>query len=207
MRPQRSVDPYLVVTTTVLQRSLNAITISRPARYWCEDARDYRSVIVAANGRRSSFRLRIVDDDRDSFGTKSLSLLLPQLWIRRTACFPAGRCAGSGSALNTYGVSGLVRASKLHCAEPVSSGASRVCTYRSNFPGGGCFARARIRRCSCSVRRGLRPAPSCMPRLLISSALRRFRRMCTVLEWQNPRIAQRDEEKTDVERVACSPGV
>jgi len=36
---------------------------------------------VGADGRRSIRRLGVVGDDRRSFGTKSLSSLVPQLWV------------------------------------------------------------------------------------------------------------------------------
>jgi hypothetical protein len=59
------------------------VTIGRPARCWCKGARDHRPEFVGADGRRSLWGRSVVGDDRGSFGTKSLSSLLPQLWVPR----------------------------------------------------------------------------------------------------------------------------
>jgi hypothetical protein len=81
--PQRPIDPHLVITTAVLQWGFNAVAVGRPTGSWRKGARDHRSEFVGTDGRRSRWRLGIVGDDRGSFGTKSLSSLVPQLWVRR----------------------------------------------------------------------------------------------------------------------------
>lgn len=81
--PQRPINPHLVITTAVLQRRLDAMAIGGPAGRWGKGAWDHRSEFVGADGRRSRWRCDVVGDDRGSFGTKSLSSLFPQLWVRR----------------------------------------------------------------------------------------------------------------------------
>jgi hypothetical protein len=80
---QRSIDPDLLLTTTVFQRGFDAMAVGRPARRRSEGARNYRSEFVGADGRRSRWWLGVMGDDRGPFGTKSLSSLVPQLCVRR----------------------------------------------------------------------------------------------------------------------------
>ncbi|GHO71461.1 hypothetical protein KSC_103530 [Ktedonobacter sp. SOSP1-52] len=68
--PQGSIDPHLVITTTVFQGSFDAMPIRRPPRGWREGARGYRSELISADGRRSRWRLGGVGDDRSPFGTR-----------------------------------------------------------------------------------------------------------------------------------------
>ncbi len=80
---QRAIDPDLLLPTTVLQRGFDAMAIGGPARGGRKGARDHWSEFVSTDGRRSLRRFDVVGDDRCSFGTKSRSSLLPQLWVRR----------------------------------------------------------------------------------------------------------------------------
>lgn len=78
---QRAIDPHLVIPAAVFQWSFDAMAVGRPGRGWRKGARDYWPEFVSADGRRSRWWRRVVGDDRRSFGTKSLSSLLPQLWV------------------------------------------------------------------------------------------------------------------------------
>ncbi len=80
---QGSVDPCFLRSAAVIQRCFDAMSIGGPAWGGREAARDYWPEFVGADGRRALGRLRVVADDRRSFGTKSGSLLVPQLCVRR----------------------------------------------------------------------------------------------------------------------------
>src|SRR2546421_11077041 len=55
------------------------MAVGRPSWSGREGTWDHRSEFVGADGRRPVGRLGAVSDDRCSFGTKSLSSLVPQL--------------------------------------------------------------------------------------------------------------------------------
>lgn len=80
---QRSVDPHLLFSTTVLQRGLDAVAVGGPAGCRRKRAWDHRSEFVGTDGRRPCGWRGVVGDDRCPFGTKSLSSLFPQLCVRR----------------------------------------------------------------------------------------------------------------------------
>ena len=80
---QCSIEPGLLKPSTILQRCLDAVPIRRPPWRWGKGTRDYWSQFISTDGRRPLWRSRVVGDDRYSFGTKSLSVLVPQLWVRR----------------------------------------------------------------------------------------------------------------------------
>lgn len=86
---QGTVDPDLVRSTTVVQRSLDPVSIGRPARSRRKGARTYRSELVEAEDRRSFRWLSVEGDDPGSFGTNSGSLLSAQLrgWRHRIPSF------------------------------------------------------------------------------------------------------------------------
>lgn len=73
---QRSVDPDLVGTTTIVQGGLDAMAIRRPARCRRERARAHRPELVEAEDRRSLRRVGIQGDDPRSFGTNAGSVLV-----------------------------------------------------------------------------------------------------------------------------------
>ncbi len=78
---QRSIHPGFLRVATVIQWCFDAVTRGGPARGWRKSAGNYWPQFVGADGRRPLGRLGVVADDRRSFGTKSLSLLVPQLWV------------------------------------------------------------------------------------------------------------------------------
>ena len=78
---QRTVHPGLLRSTAVIQRRFDAVPTRRPAGCWREGAGNYWPQFVGADGRRPLGRLGVVADDRGSFGTKSGSSLVPQLWV------------------------------------------------------------------------------------------------------------------------------
>jgi hypothetical protein len=80
---QRSIDPGLLGVATVIQRRFDAVTSGGPARGWWKGSGNYWPEFVGADGRRTLGRLGVVADDRCPFGTKSLSVLVPQLCVRR----------------------------------------------------------------------------------------------------------------------------
>jgi hypothetical protein len=80
---QRSIDPGLLGVATVIQRRFDAVTGGGPARGWWKGSGNYWPEFVGADGRRTLGRLGVVADDRCPFGTKSLSVLVPQLCVRR----------------------------------------------------------------------------------------------------------------------------
>jgi hypothetical protein len=83
---QRSIDPRFLGAATVIQQCLDAVTSGRPAWSGRKAAWDDRPKFIGADGRRSFYWSRVVDDDRCPFGAKSGSLLVPQLcvWRQRT---------------------------------------------------------------------------------------------------------------------------
>ena len=80
---QRSIHPGFLRAATVIQQCFDAMPIGRPARGWCKGTWHYRPEFIIADGRRPLGRLGVVGDDRGSFGTKSGSSLVPQLWVWR----------------------------------------------------------------------------------------------------------------------------
>jgi hypothetical protein len=80
---QGSIDPGFLGSTAIIQWSLDAVSIGGPARGGREGAWDHWSKFIGADGRRSLCWRPVVGDDRCSFGAKSSSELLPQLWVRR----------------------------------------------------------------------------------------------------------------------------
>ena len=80
---QGSIDPGFLGIATVVQGRFDAVPGGGPAGGRREGARDHWPQFVGADGRRAFGRLRVVADDRGSFGTKSSSLLVPQLCVRR----------------------------------------------------------------------------------------------------------------------------
>ncbi len=80
---QRSIDPGLLRPATVVQHGFDAMPCDRPAGCWWEGAWHYWPEFVGADGRRPLGRLGVVADDLCSFGTKSGSSLVPQLWVWR----------------------------------------------------------------------------------------------------------------------------
>ncbi len=80
---QRSIDPSLFRPSTILQRRLDSVSRSLPSWSRGKSTRQNWSQFISTDGRRSRWRSRVVGDDRYSFGAKSLSVLVPQLWVRR----------------------------------------------------------------------------------------------------------------------------
>jgi hypothetical protein len=83
MHAQRSIHPGFLGTAAVIQRRFDAAPSGRPARGWRKGSGNYWPEFVGADGRRALGRLGVVADDRCPFGTKSSSVLSPQLWVRR----------------------------------------------------------------------------------------------------------------------------
>lgn len=80
---QRAVHPGLLWPAAVIEWRFDAMPSSRPTGRGREGAGHYWPQFVGADGRRPLGRLRVVADDRGSFGTKSGSSLVPQLCVRR----------------------------------------------------------------------------------------------------------------------------
>lgn len=81
--PQRPVHPGFFRSPAIIERCFNPVSIGRPACCRVKGAGDYWSEFVGADGRRSFWRLSVMDDDRRSFGIKSLSWGSLQLWVLR----------------------------------------------------------------------------------------------------------------------------
>jgi hypothetical protein len=81
--PQRPIDPGFFWSSPIVERRFDAVPIGRPAWSRIKGAWDYRSQFVGANGRRAFRGLGVMDDDRCSFGTKSLSRGSLQLCVLR----------------------------------------------------------------------------------------------------------------------------
>ena len=81
--PQRPIDPGFFGSTLIVQRRFDAMPIRRPAGGGSKGAGHYRSQFIGTDGRRALGWLRVVGDDRRSFGKKSLSGGVPQLWVCR----------------------------------------------------------------------------------------------------------------------------
>ena len=80
---QRSIDPGLLRPATVIQQRFDAMPSGRPAGCGREGAGNYWPEFIGADGRRPLGRFSVVADDLCSFGTKSGSSLVPQLWVWR----------------------------------------------------------------------------------------------------------------------------
>lgn len=82
---QGPIDPDLVGTTAVVEGSLDAMAIRRPAGSGREGARAHGSEFVEAEDRRSLRWVDVESDDPRSFGTNSGSVLSAQLrgWRHR----------------------------------------------------------------------------------------------------------------------------
>jgi hypothetical protein len=78
---QCSIDPGFLGAATVIQWRFDAMPSGRPSWRWSKGAGHYWPEFVGADGRRPLGRLGVVADDRGSFGTKSGSSLVPQLWV------------------------------------------------------------------------------------------------------------------------------
>ena len=78
---QRAIDPGFLRAATVIQRRFDAVATGRPARHWRKGTGNYWPQFVGTDGRRPLGRLGVVADDLGSFGTKSGSSLVPQLWV------------------------------------------------------------------------------------------------------------------------------
>jgi hypothetical protein len=81
--PERPIDPGLLGSPPIVHRRFDAVTVRRPAWGGIKGARDYRSEFIGTDGSLSLGWLRVVGDDRRSFGTKSLSRGVLQLCVCR----------------------------------------------------------------------------------------------------------------------------
>ncbi len=81
--PQCPIDPGFLRIAPIVQRRFDAMPRGRPTWGRIEGAWDYRPQFVGADGRRAFGRVGVVADDRRSFGTKSLSRGVLQLWVWR----------------------------------------------------------------------------------------------------------------------------
>jgi hypothetical protein len=88
---QRSIHPGLLRSPAIVQWRFDTVAVARPARGRVKGAWDYWSEFVGTDGRRSFGRLGVMDDDRRSFGTKSLSRGSLQLWVLRQRTFSRTR--------------------------------------------------------------------------------------------------------------------
>ena len=160
--PQCSIDPGFLGSAPVVHRSLDAVSIRRPAWSRVKRAGNDRAEFVSANGRRSLGWLGLVGDDRRSFETKSLSRGVPQLWVCRHLTPSRSRMRRIWLRLTRMPASlaASASASRLHWADPLSSRATIVpssCVTRR--PGGGLLGKATMILRSASLSRGLRPEP------------------------------------------------
>src|SRR5215472_11882992 len=58
--PQGSIDPHLLLAPAVVERSVDAMSVSRPARGWSKRAGYHWAEFVGTDGRRPCGRLCIV---------------------------------------------------------------------------------------------------------------------------------------------------
>jgi hypothetical protein len=70
---QRPIHPGFFRSPAIVQWRFDTVAVARPARGRVKGAWDYWSEFVGTDGRRSFGGLGGMDDDRRSFGTKSLS--------------------------------------------------------------------------------------------------------------------------------------
>lgn len=80
---QCPIDPGLFQPPAVLQRRLDAVASRGPSWCWRKTARQDWPQFIRTDGRRACRWVCVVADDCYSFGTKSFSSLVPQLWVRR----------------------------------------------------------------------------------------------------------------------------
>src|SRR2546430_17249334 len=99
-----------------------------PAGGGIKGAWDYGSELVGADGGRSVGWLGVVDDDRRSFGTKSLSRGVPQLWVcrHRTLSFSRMRRIWLRLTRMPALLAASASGSKLHQADSSSNPATIV---------------------------------------------------------------------------------
>src|SRR6266702_2645957 len=119
--PQRSIHPGFLGSALVVQQRFDAMPIRGPAWSRSEGAWHYGPKFVG-----------VVGDDRCSFGTKSLSRGVPQLCVcrQRTPSESRIRRIWLRFTRMPASLAACASASKLHCADPLSSRATIVPSRR-----------------------------------------------------------------------------